>query len=80
LSLPFQVSSGQWTDHAFQARFRPDALLRPQVKRFREWLLGQATVTRDWLLQQVGSPKRPHKRRQRSGGQGSAGPSDDVGH
>jgi hypothetical protein len=38
LSLPFPVSTGQWTDHAFQARFRPDALLRPQVKRFREWL------------------------------------------
>jgi hypothetical protein len=24
-----------------QARFRSDALLRPQVKRFREWLVGQ---------------------------------------
>jgi LysR family transcriptional regulator, glycine cleavage system transcriptional activator len=64
LSLPFPLSTGQWTHHAFQARFRPDALLRPQVKRFREWLVGQATVTRDWLLQQVQSTKRPHRRRQ----------------
>jgi LysR family transcriptional regulator, glycine cleavage system transcriptional activator len=63
LSLPFAVSTGQWTDHAFQARFRPDALLRPQVKRFREWLVGQATVTRDWLLQRVQSVKRPPRRR-----------------
>jgi len=51
LSLPFPVSTGQWTDHAFQARFRPDALLRPQVKRFREWLADEATVTREWLMQ-----------------------------
>src|SRR6202167_458688 len=55
LSLPFPISSGQWTDHAFQARFRTDALLRPQVKRFREWLVGQATATQDWLLQCVES-------------------------
>jgi LysR family glycine cleavage system transcriptional activator len=58
LSLPFPVSTGQWTDHAFQARFRTDALLRPQVKRFREWLAGQATATRDWLSQHVQSVKR----------------------
>jgi LysR family transcriptional regulator, glycine cleavage system transcriptional activator len=57
ISLPFPVSTGQWTDNAFQARFRPDALLRPQVKRFREWLVAQATGTRDWLLQQVQSAK-----------------------
>jgi LysR family glycine cleavage system transcriptional activator len=63
LSLPFPVSTGQWTNHAFQACFRPDALLRPQVKRFREWLVGQAAVTRDWLLQQVQSAKRPRRRR-----------------
>ena len=50
LTLPFPVSTGQWTNHAFQARFRTDALLRPQVKRFREWLASEATVTREWLL------------------------------
>ena len=63
LSLPFPVSTGQWTDHAFQARFPPDALLRPQVKRFREWLVGQAAVTRDWLSQHIQSSERPHGRR-----------------
>jgi LysR family glycine cleavage system transcriptional activator len=57
LSLPFPVSTGQWTDHAFEARFRTDALLRPQVKHFREWMVGEATVTRDWLLQHVQSGK-----------------------
>lgn len=65
LSLPFPITTGEWTAHAFQARFRPDALLRPQVKRFREWLLSQAAVTRDWLLQHVHSAKGVRKPRQR---------------
>ena len=68
LSLPFPVSSGQWTDHAFQARFRPDALVRPQVKRFREWLAGEAAGTREWLLRHVESAKRPRRRRRISEG------------
>lgn len=57
LSLPFPVSTGQWTDHAFQARFRPDAVLRPQVKSFREWLVGEAAVTRKWLSRHARSAK-----------------------
>jgi LysR family transcriptional regulator, glycine cleavage system transcriptional activator len=57
LSLPFPMSTGHWTEHAFQARFRHDALLRPQVKRFREWLAGEAKVTADWLSQRVRSAK-----------------------
>jgi LysR family glycine cleavage system transcriptional activator len=73
LSLPFPVSTGRWTEHVFQARFRPDALLRPQVKRFREWMVGQATLTRDWLLQHVQSAKGPHGRRN-SGRVDSRGP------
>ena len=66
LSLPFPVATGQWTVHAFQARFRSDALLRPQAKRFREWLVAQATITRDWLVQHVQAAKRqrsPYRRR-----------------
>jgi len=39
------------------SRFRRDALLRPQVKRFREWLVGEAKVTADWLSQRVRSAK-----------------------
>jgi LysR family transcriptional regulator, glycine cleavage system transcriptional activator len=73
LSLPFPVSTGQWTDHAFQARFRPDALLRPQVKHFREWLVDQATATRDWLVQHVQSAKPPRRRRRPPGRQHAAG-------
>jgi len=62
INLPFPISTGQWTDHSFQARFRADALLRPQVKRFREWLVNQATTTRDWLLQHAQSAERSHRR------------------
>jgi LysR family glycine cleavage system transcriptional activator len=72
VSLPFPMSSGRWTRHVFQARFRADSLLRPQVKRFREWLVGEAAVTRDWLLRRVRSSKAPAGRRRRSGG-GDAG-------
>ncbi|QUD90173.1 LysR substrate-binding domain-containing protein [Phenylobacterium montanum] len=54
LSLPFPVSTGTWTEHAFHARFRPDALSRPQVKRFRDWLLSQATATGAWLQHRFG--------------------------
>lgn len=49
LSLPFPASTGSWTGHTFQARFRSDALARPQVRRFREWLAAEADVTRQWL-------------------------------
>jgi LysR family transcriptional regulator, glycine cleavage system transcriptional activator len=66
LSLPFPMSTGQWTEHVFQARFRRDALLRPQVKRFREWLLGESKVTGDWLAQRVRSAQS-RRRRLRTG-------------
>lgn len=74
LSLPFPSSTGRWTDHAFQAHFRPDALLRPQVKRFREWLLSQAAATRDWLLGQVQSARASSKPRKGSTGSGAGRP------
>lgn len=54
LSLPFPVSTGTWTSHAFQSRFRSDALARPQVRRFRDWLIGEGDVTRAWLSETVG--------------------------
>jgi len=43
--LPFPVSTGVWTSHAFQARFRKDAMVRPQVRRFRDWLQCEAEAT-----------------------------------
>lgn len=58
ISLPFAISTGRWTDHCFQARFRTDALLRPQVKRFRDWLVKQAAATREWLSGRVHVARR----------------------
>lgn len=49
LSLPFPVDSGRRTSQAFQARFRAETLQRPQLRRFRQWLLDEAAVTRRWL-------------------------------
>jgi LysR family glycine cleavage system transcriptional activator len=58
LLLPFPVSTGIWTSQAFQARFRQEALLRPQVRRFRDWLAVESDATRQWLSRQA-SPARP---------------------
>jgi LysR family glycine cleavage system transcriptional activator len=49
LSLPFPVSTGSGTGLSFQARFRVEALARPQVRRFREWLVAEGAATRQWL-------------------------------
>jgi LysR family glycine cleavage system transcriptional activator len=53
VSLPFPTATGNWTDHAFQARIRGDALIRPQVKRFKEWLIEESSATREWLRQRT---------------------------
>jgi LysR family glycine cleavage system transcriptional activator len=55
LSFPFPATTGSWTNHAFQARFRSDALIRPQVKRFRDWLLGAGAATANWLIRRFGA-------------------------
>jgi LysR family glycine cleavage system transcriptional activator len=53
------AESGVWTAHAFQARYRSDYLSRPQVRRFRDWLLAQSRLTEDWLWRQFGrAPSR----------------------
>jgi LysR family glycine cleavage system transcriptional activator len=57
LSLPFPLSTGGWSQHAFRARFRPAALSRPQVKAFREWLISQAADTGTWLARVTGSAR-----------------------
>jgi LysR family glycine cleavage system transcriptional activator len=49
LVLPFPVATGSWTTHAFQARYRADALQRPQLRRFRDWLADRARDTDAWL-------------------------------
>jgi LysR family glycine cleavage system transcriptional activator len=63
ISLPFPLSSGTWTSYAFQARFRADALARPQVRRFRDWLLDESARTSAWLVGKV----RQKKGRRRKG-------------
>ena len=55
LSLPFPISTGSWTEHVFQARYRADALARPQIRRFRRWLSDQARLTEFGLRAQVGA-------------------------
>jgi LysR family glycine cleavage system transcriptional activator len=55
LSLPFPVSMGAWSEHVFQARFRADALARPQVRRFRDWVRAEGSVTEAWMLRKAGS-------------------------
>ncbi len=65
ISLPFPVSTGAWTSHAFQARFRSDALARPQVRRFREWLAAEAGITRQWLQRATASAGARRKRSRR---------------
>ncbi len=41
------------TTHTYNARFRADALNRPQVQRFRSWLLEEANGTAAWLANQA---------------------------
>ncbi|HEV7157162.1 MAG TPA: LysR family transcriptional regulator [Caulobacteraceae bacterium] len=56
--------SGNWTAHAFHARFRAEALARPQVRRFRDWLLAESRVTDDWLSRRfAGRPTSTPRRR-----------------
>jgi LysR family transcriptional regulator, glycine cleavage system transcriptional activator len=47
--IPFPRRMGAWTDHAFEARFRPHATRRKQVERFRDWLVEESAQTRAWL-------------------------------
>ena len=54
IRLSFPVETGTRTDHAFQARFRAESLVRPQVRRFRDWMLAEAETTRAWLTRITG--------------------------
>ncbi len=61
LALPFPAA-GSWSSHVFQARFRAEALARPQVRRFREWLAAEADGTRQWLARAAGARARGRAR------------------
>jgi LysR family glycine cleavage system transcriptional activator len=47
--LPFPFATGRWTAHAFQARYRAETLVRPQLRRFRAWVAEEARLTAAWL-------------------------------
>jgi LysR family glycine cleavage system transcriptional activator len=50
----FPLETGVRTEHAFQARFRAESTVRPQLRRFRQWLLAEAGATRTWLTRTTG--------------------------
>lgn len=54
ITLPFPITTGARTSHVFQARFRVEATARPQLRRFRQWLLAEAETTRAWLAKTTG--------------------------
>lgn len=49
LTLPFGVTKGAWTGHAFHARYRSDAAVRSPIRNFREWLVTESRKTRNWI-------------------------------
>lgn len=58
IGLPYSVATGRWSEHAFLARFRSDAELRPHIRRFRAWLADESRATGAWL-RDVASGARP---------------------
>ena len=48
LALPYPTATGAWTDHAYQVRFSLSHA-RPQIDRFRKWLMAECLQTQDWL-------------------------------
>jgi len=59
ISFPFPLTTGTWTSHAFCATFRAGALIKPPVKRFREWLLAQSAITQRWVEEKVRTSLSP---------------------
>jgi LysR family glycine cleavage system transcriptional activator len=68
VAFPFPLATGVWTSHAYCATFRAGALAKPQVKRFRDWLLAESLVTQKWLEQKVRTPGSGVDRGGRSSG------------
>lgn len=50
LALPYPAATGAWTGYAYQARFNLPHV-RPQVDRFRKWLIAESRDTQAWLEQ-----------------------------
>jgi LysR family glycine cleavage system transcriptional activator len=58
LSLPFPRSQGIWSEQSFRATFTEHALRRIQAQEFRDWLLREAEVTRNWLADFAGDLRK----------------------
>ena len=54
VELPYPVATGQWSGHAFAARYRSDSRLRPHIARFRAWLAEEAGRTHSALARFTG--------------------------
>ncbi len=57
LCLPFGLRKGAWTSHAFQAHFKAEAMVRPEFRTFRQWLLDEAAHTAQWLERKLVPPR-----------------------
>lgn len=57
ISLPFAISEGAWTEHAYNVSFREGAMRRSQVATFRVWLVEQGRSTEAQLRQFTRSSK-----------------------
>jgi LysR family glycine cleavage system transcriptional activator len=53
LSLPFPIAEGKWSENAYHIRFRESALRRSQTIKFRDWLLSEASKTKQHLQKLV---------------------------
>ena len=49
LSLPFPLSHGEWSGHAYRISFRDSALRRSRAVQFRDWMLKEAAATEERL-------------------------------
>jgi LysR family glycine cleavage system transcriptional activator len=49
LALPYPVTMGSWSENSFSVTFAADWQRRAPLRAFREWLLGEARQTREWL-------------------------------
>jgi LysR family glycine cleavage system transcriptional activator len=61
IAVPYPTSQGFWTEHGFQARFTA-AHARPQMNRFRRWLVEEARATSAWLSRTAGQSFQDHPR------------------
>jgi LysR family glycine cleavage system transcriptional activator len=62
LALPFALAEGAWTSHAYRVAFSETALRRPQIARFRSWLIEEGEKTASRLADMVAGqhPGRRH--------------------